>query len=107
MTMQIKGFTEIQKKLADLSDRAQRLDGAQNVPITELLTLEFLSTCSHFKSAVELFETSGFTMSSQEEFDAIPDDKWNAFIRQNTSYSSWEEMLKAASTAWVKRELGF
>ena len=107
MNMQIKGLTEFQKKLADLSNRTQRLNGAQNIPITELLTSEFLSTCSHFKSAVELFETSGFTMRSQEEFDAIPDDKWNAFIRQNTSYSSWEEMLKAATAAWVKRELGF
>lgn len=106
MTMKITGFTELQKKLGDLSRRAQNLEGPRNVPVTELLTPAFLSKCSRFNSAAEMFEASGFAVNSQEDFDAIPDDQWNAFIEQNTSYSNWEEMLKAAGAAWVKRELG-
>lgn len=106
MPAEIKGLKEIQKKLDDLSRRAKKLDGAQNVPVTELLAPAFLSRCSHFKSAGEMFEASGFAVNSQEDFDAIPADRWDAFIRQSTGYGSWEEMFKAASVAWVKRELG-
>jgi hypothetical protein len=106
MAIKITGLKEMQKRLGDLSRRAKNLEGPQNVSITELLTPAFLSKCSRFRSAAELFEASGFTVNSQEDIASIPDDKWDAFIKQNTSYSSWEEMLKAAGTAWVKRELG-
>lgn len=106
MTMKITGLKELQRKLGDLSRRAQSLEGPRNVPVTDLLTPAFLSRCSRFKSAAELFEASGFTVNSQEDFDAIPDVQWDAFIKQNTNYSTWEEMLKAAGAAWVKQELG-
>jgi hypothetical protein len=105
MTMKITGFKELQKKLGDLSRRAQNLKGPRNVPVMELLTPAFLSKCSRFTSAAEMFEASGFTVNSQEDFAAIPDDPWDAFIEQNPSYRNWEEMLKAAGAAWVKREL--
>ena len=106
MTMKITGFKELQNTLGDLSRRAQNLEGPRNVPIADLLTPALLSRCSRFKSAAELFEASGFTVNSQEDFAAIPDDQWDAFIKQNTSYSTWDEMLKAAGAAWVRRELG-
>lgn len=74
MTVEIKGLKEIQKKLGDLSHRAKKIDGAQNITVTELLTPAPLSRCSHFTSVGDVFEASGFTVNSQEDFDAIPDD---------------------------------
>lgn len=106
MTMKITGIKELQDKLGDLSRRALNLKGPRSVPIADLLTPTFLSRCSRFQSAAELFEASGFTVNSQEDFAAIPDQQWDTFIRQNTSYSTWEEMLKAALADWTKRELG-
>lgn len=106
MLMKFKGLKELERKLNDLSSRAKKLDGEHNVPITELLTPSFLARCSRFQSASELFEASGFKVESQEDFAAIPDDQWDKFIRENTIYSNWQEMLKAAVAAWVKKELG-
>src|SRR5689334_10121334 len=106
MTIKVTGFKELQNKLGDLSRRAQSLEGPRNVPIADLLTPTFLSRCSRFRSVVELFEKSGFTVKTQEDFAAIPDDRWDTFVKQNTSYSTWEEMLKAAGADWVKRKLG-
>jgi hypothetical protein len=106
MTMEIKGLKEFQRKLEDLSRRSQDLEGTHSVPVTELLTPAFLSSCSRFRSAEELFEASGFPVNSQEDFAAIPDDQWDAFIGQSTSYSNWEEMLHAAGAAWAKTRLG-
>ena len=75
--------------------------------MTELLTPSFLAGCTLFNSADELFEKSGYKIESQEDFNAIPDEPWDEFIRNNTSFSSWKEMLEAATAAWAKGKLGF
>jgi hypothetical protein len=106
MTIEIKGLKELERKFDDLSRRAGNLDGEHNVPVAEVLTPAFLSKCSRFQSVGELFEASGFNVKSQEDFAAIPDDKWDDFIKKNTTYSSWQEMLNAAGAEWVKNQLG-
>lgn len=106
MTIKIEGLNELQRKLEELSRRVQKLEGPRDVPITELLTSTFLSSCSRFKSVSELFNASGFRLESPADFAAIPDDKWDDFIQTNTTYGSWRQMLSAASAQWAKRELG-
>jgi hypothetical protein len=34
-----------------------------------------------------------------------PDDAWDEFIRENTSFASWKEMLEAAGAASMKEKL--
>lgn len=46
-------------------------------------------------------------MNSQEDFAAIRDDAWEAFIHANTNFLSWEEMQQAAGVVWAKAKLGF
>lgn len=105
MDFKIDGIQHVQKKLSDLSGRIKQLDGNHNVPMSELLTPEFLSGCSKFHSLTELFTGSGFSIKSQEDFKAIPDDEWDRFIRLNTSFAGWREMLHAATAAWTKKKL--
>jgi len=106
MSSEIKGAKEVQQKLRDLSNRARQLDGPQNVSILELLTPSFLSTCSRFESAHEMFEASGFKIESKEDFKAIPDAEWDEFIKKNTSFPNWRQMLEAAAVPWTKQRLG-
>ena len=63
------------------------------------------SNCSNFNDIEHLFEASGFTVESKEDFEAIPDDKWNEFIVKNTSFNSWEDMQKEAMNLYVKEQL--
>jgi hypothetical protein len=93
--------------LKELTRKASELDGNRNIPLPELLTPEFLASCSRFGSADEMFNVSGFHIESADDFKAIPDAEWDDFISKNTSYSRWEEMLKAAVGNWVKGQLGF
>lgn len=102
----LEGFDDLSRKLNDLSDRAKELDGKHNVPLPDLLPPTFLSDCSRFSSADELFEARGFKIESAEDFTAIPDDQWNAFIQGNTRYANWDEMLSAAGAAWMATQLG-
>lgn len=105
--LKITGLDEAQRKLNDFARRAESLAGTRNVPLPELLTPDFLRRCSKFHSADEMFEASGFKIDSMEDFKAIPDAEWDQFIHTNTSFSTWEAMLREAGGAWAKKQLGF
>jgi len=102
----IEGLDELQNNLKSLADKAQDLDGQHNVPVSELLTSSFLSKHTRFSSTNELFEASGFKVESSEDFVAIPDDKWDDFIRSISSFENWRAMLTAAGEEWVSKQLG-
>ncbi len=106
MEFKIEGLDGVLKKLGDLQKRAEELDGTHDILLAELLNPEFLSSCSRFNSLDDLLKSSGFEIKSMEDLKAIPDDAWNKFIRENTSYKSWEEMQQSASTAWARKKLG-
>ncbi len=103
----MNGFDDLAKHLDDLAQRAQDLDGQHSVPVAELMPPEFVSKCSSFGTIDALFEASPFKIESAEDFAAIPDDDWDAFIAQSTSFKSWEEMQEAAATEWTTKQLGF
>lgn len=101
----ITGLDEMTKKLDDLGKKVKALDGEQSVPINELLTPAFVSSHTSFTNAEEMFEASGFAIESQEDFAAIPDDKWDEFIRSVSSFPDWQAMLGEASREWVAGQL--
>lgn len=104
--IEMKGLNELAKKLDTLAQRAGDLHGSHEVPLTELLSPGFLAKCSQFLSLDEMFAASGFEVKNTEDFKAIPDAEWDDFIRINTSYESWSDMLSAASGEWVQARLG-
>ena len=62
---------------------------------------------TNFGSIDEMFEASGFKCDTTEDFRAIPDDEWDAFIRQATRFDSWAEMKERGVNLWTKQQLGF
>ena len=106
MSVKIAGLKEFERKLKDIGDRAKKLQGPTNVPLSELLTAEFLKTCSRFSTLDEMFNASGFVITNADDFKAVPDDQWDEFIKQNTSFADWNELLGAAAKDWTKDQLG-
>jgi hypothetical protein len=106
MSVEVTGLKELERKLKDIGDRAQKLQGTTNVPLSELLTVEFLKTCSRFNSLTEMFNASGYVITNADDFKAVPDDQWDKFIKQNTSFADWNELLGAAAKDWTKDQLG-
>jgi hypothetical protein len=84
MSVEVAGLKELQRKLKDIGDRAQKLQGTTNVPLSELLTVEFLKTRCRFNSLTEMLNASGFVIANADDFKAVPDDQWDEFIKQNT-----------------------
>jgi hypothetical protein len=93
------------KLFENLVRRAKKLNVQKSASLADLLTPAFVSRCSRFNLADEMFESSGFKIGSLEDFEAISDVEWDLFIRRNTSFTDRKEMLKAASREWVKQQL--
>jgi hypothetical protein len=103
--LKVTGLEELQRELNDMARRAEDLSGTHSVPISELLTPDFLLQCSRFHSLDEMFEASCFKTESEADFAAIPDAAWDEFIRANTSFANWEAMQGEAASAWAARRL--
>ncbi|MEG9437830.1 hypothetical protein JAO29_16910 [Edaphobacter sp. HDX4] len=105
--IKLEGFDDLSRKLEDLADRAESLHGTQQVPLSELLTPGFLAKHTRFLSEDEMFEASGYKVDTAGDFEKIPDEDWDEFIRQNTPFAAWSDMLSAAATEWTRKRLGF
>ncbi|KYZ08715.1 MULTISPECIES: hypothetical protein [Vibrio harveyi group] len=100
--MPVKSNMDSFEKLAENTRNLQR---KKSVKLADLMDSEFLAGCSDFKDLEHMFDESGFIINSKEDFEAIPDEEWEVFITNNTSFESWEDMQKAASAAFVKKQM--
>lgn len=105
--MTLSGFDDLSNMLDDLDKRARELDGEHAVPIEDILTPAFVSSCSEFASIDAFFGAGGFSFESQEEFERIPDEELDSHVRATTTYEDWDEMLTAAGEQYALRQLGF
>jgi hypothetical protein len=105
MGAKISGLDEAKAKLSDLKARAESLRGQREVPLADLLTTDFLRKHTAFSSFDDLLRASGFKVDGPEDFTAIPDAAWDAYIATATSFPNWKAMLEAATKEWVAKKL--
>jgi hypothetical protein len=105
MSVEISGFEDFADELDELQDRVETIDGKNAVSIAELFPPDFMQTYSEFDSIEEFFEESPWTVESEADFGAIPEDSFDAYVADHTGFDSWETMLSAAAREWVGREL--
>lgn len=104
--MKITGLNELSKKLKQLADNAAKLDGTHTLGMQDVLTPSFMGRHTRFKTVDEFFDASGFKVDTQEEFEAIPEDELDTFVRTESHFPSWKELLQSAGTEWTKAQLG-
>ncbi len=84
---------------------AEISEGKKRIPLNEMLTPKFIIEYTCFTKAEELFAASGFKIDSEDDVAAIPNDKWNGFIRSISTFSDWEAMLEEATKEWIIKNL--
>jgi hypothetical protein len=105
--LEMDGFDDLKRNLDQLAQRAQKLDGEHSVPMRELLTPAFLEghTSGRFTSWEQWAGEAPFKIDSQEDFDRLPQEEWDAYVRSTTSFSDGKEMLKAAGVQYLQAKL--
>lgn len=92
--------------LDELQRRLRKLDGSHDVPLDELMNHEFMLKHTHFSSFRDMLDHSGYSVTTADDFKAIPDASWDAFIAANSTFANWHEMQEAAVADWTQRQLG-
>lgn len=98
MKYNLKGVDQLEKNFSESS-------GTHLIPLDDLMTPSFISSCSQYSDFEELLEASGFKVETEEDFAAIPDQEWEQYIQTNTSYESWIEMQEAAGVSYIQSKL--
>jgi len=103
--MKITGLKEVMNKLENLKKKSEELDGKHQLKFSELFNPDFMKHFTKFDSIDLMFEKSNFKIENTEDFKAIPEDKINEFVKNNTSFTTWAEMQEKAVAEWTKSKL--
>ncbi|MGC7870721.1 hypothetical protein ACPUYX_04215 [Desulfosporosinus sp. SYSU MS00001] len=74
-----------------------------NVTLSEICTPEFMKLYTQFESIEEFFSAGGFNVTTEEDYDAIPDKTIDAYVANTTNFPTWKEMLTEAADNYIKR----
>jgi len=107
MGIKMKGFDDFRKKLKQMQNATKDLEKGVSVSFDELFHEGFMRKYTNFTSIDEFFDKSPFEIQTEEDFDKIDINQFDEYIRNNTQFSSWEEMKGKAGTEWVAKKLGF
>lgn len=98
MSFELKGLEELKKKM-------QELEKTEQVSFSELFDQNFMRENTTFASMEEMFEKSGFKIDSPQDFEAVPSDEWDQYVRSNTDFDDWEQMQAAAAKRYFDRKI--
>lgn len=93
------------KGLPQLREKLKSLEMTNRVELGELLNPSFISRYTRFSNIDELFENSGLNFKSPEEFQNIPQENIDAYIAEETVFSSFQEMIKAGGEEWLRKKM--
>lgn len=106
MSVHIEGLDEFGDQLDQLEERANDLDGENEIPMGELFRPDFMQSYTEFETIEAFFTESPWDVGTQDDFKQIPEDEFDDYVDTHTGFDSWEMMLKAAGREWVVRQLG-
>ncbi len=66
-----------------------------------------MSLNTRFPTFESMLDASVWDVSSQGDFEAIPDDAWDEYVAATTDFDDWGDLLAAAAQEWTVRQLGF
>lgn len=98
------GFDKINEELDRISKQAEELSG--HISFGELFNDEFVQEHTQFSNIDEFFESGGFIINREEDFNSIPQDKLDKHVKETTEFSDWEDMLSTAGAEYTAKELG-
>lgn len=93
------------KGLKKLLENAKGLDGEHQIQLGLIFNEGFIQSHTQFSSIDDLFEKAGFKVESREDFDAIPQEEIDLFVKNNTNFENFNDMYKSAAKAYVTKQL--
>ena len=101
---ELKGFEELSKNLDKVTKELKSFK-EQKVTFNLLFSPAFMTKYSQFNTIDEMVEKSPFKVESEEDFKNIPDNEWDKFVRERTTFQSWDEMMSKAGEEYLGKRV--
>lgn len=107
MSSKSHSFKNLSKSIEQMSTNLKSLEASNTVPLQDMFAPEFMRTYSSFEDFDSFVLASGLINGelTQQAFEAMPDEKWDTWVREETSFQSWPVMLDKASQEWLERKV--
>lgn len=105
--MNIKGFDEFSKELENLKQKVEKIGGENKVTFEELFPDSFMTEYTQFQTIEAFFESGKFDIKSQEDFEALDEKDLDSHVVEFTDFNSWDEMVKASASEYLRNKLDF
>lgn len=92
ITFELKGLKEFQQNLDKITKEANSLK-EQTPTYEELFPPTFMTKYTQFRTIEDMVEKSSIKGEKKEDFSS---GEWNKFVKEKTSFQSWEEMFAKA-----------
>jgi len=106
--IKIDGIKEVQDKLNKMAQTAEELEKSKSVSLNELMTNEFVKKHTGHDTFKSFIIGSGLVNEGEEITEEILNSNdFNEYVKNNTDFESWEDMLQTASVEYIQRQMGF
>lgn len=89
-------FSDLQKKIDNVSGK---------IKFEDLFNSKFMQTNTNFNNIEQFFESSPFTVNTEDDFDNLNENELDGYVKEKTKFASWEEMKVKAAEIYVAKEL--
>ena len=105
MPTKTDGFDQAITLLSNLQHRLTELEGNHNIQFSELFDSSFMVLHTTVSSFDDFLIKGGYGID-EDSFKAIPDNEFDEYVRNNSDFDSWTEMMEAATKIYVYARLG-
>jgi len=106
--VKIKGTNKVERKLKRLERKVKKVAKPTKRPLSQLLNDKFMRKYTSYSSFSDFVLGSGLITNANEiTEDLLSSKEFNDYVNDKTRFSSWNEMLQAASTEDLKNRIKF
>jgi hypothetical protein len=100
----VNGFGDLERQLKKIEQTIKKeVDG--EIAFADLFNASFMSRYSKLTNIEEFFEKSPFKIETQEDLESIDEEELNNYVRETTSFATWEAMQGKAIDMYMERKL--
>ncbi len=70
----------------------------------DVFDASFMRRYTRYRSFDKFLVASGFSIECQKDFEDLPEEKMDTFVKKASKFCSWQEMLDFATDKYARRK---
>ncbi len=89
----------------DLRKKVQNVNVPGEVNLEKLFPVGFMAEYTDYEIIEDFLKEGNLDSGEEDLSERLLRDDWDEFVRENSVFSSWKEMLAKGGEIWMERKL--